>query len=338
MRQGSIRGTAGVTGAIVAAVTAGPFMTAEASATAVTDNLVLELSAQLPGSDPENFWMPTISPAGVTGVVQEHSDLADSDPPLGSFGFKPTFNNDPTTPSYVFPNPTNMGAGQVGGFTDAFDYDYQDSFSLELWVKQDAFNNEAAQRSHLFGSAGFNDQGMQLVTRKGSGDTWGINFKLRDREGTNTVLGSFTNREIVPLGEWAHVVVNYDGSGADADAGTLPTAATYINGNMVEGLNITDNWPPPDGLDFTPEVEGISALGARADRDRVGSNNDASRMPFIGEISLLRIYGKALGEDEILANFAAGNGTPAIPEPASIVVASVGAVGLLIRRRRETAC
>ncbi len=186
--------------------------------------------------------------------------------------------------------------------------------SVEVWFKpSDLIGQEVILE--LGGAS----SGLALVV---DGDL--LKLRIKDSVAVSTLAANLGDGLALPgvgqfgLGDFNQVVgvIDFVGGGANL--------ALYLNGQQVSTsflAGITD-WAGADG-------DGLGGI-----RNTIGGDNGdlASFGGFDGLIAQFKFYEFALAEHQVLARY-----NQVIPEPSAYVLASIGAIGLLIMHRRSLA-
>ncbi len=146
-----------------------------------------------------------------------------------------------------------INAGNVADFT------YNDPFTVSAWIRPTAPDGVIVSRA-LAGDEGERGWGLYLADGK-------LLFNMANRWLDDGVR--VEAQEVLPLGEWRHVIVTYDGKKLPAsfrvyvDGRSLPLVAQIdgINNPIRtrEPLRIGASGPPPDnsgGVDLRPRFQG----------------------------------------------------------------------------------
>ncbi len=114
--------------------------------------------------------------------------------------------------------------------------------------------------------------------------------------------------------QWTHVVgtFDWDGNTPDVDGNITGTGTLYVNGQPVKSGT----------LSYRPYDNGPLLIGA-------GWGSGSIRYYFDGKMDEVAVYNSALTDVQVLAHY---NAT--IPEPGSLLLLGLGAIGLLLARRK----
>ncbi len=135
----------------------------------------------------------------------------------------------------------------------------------------------------------------------GRGTQWGIRM-VEGKVQLFTTDGTLLGSTAINNGEWTHIAATYNGGTGQA--------VVYVNGvqDGVSTINVTSN--------FASSLR--AAIGARS-----GSYSGADFI-YTGYVDDLRVYDNALGSNEI---------AQIVPEPATICLLGLGALGLIRRKK-----
>lgn len=235
--------------------------------TIVTDDLLFNI---------DSFYLPSYGGSGtvltdtVKGLTVDFSDAAETgydinDGPNGWYFF-----NDPC--QYVNQNSSD------------FEFQYGDSFSVEVWT----YMNENTSTGYLVSNRQTDASGVQysgwgLLQQDGKIKAFigGYPSSSYDWRNADISTSDFTN---YVYQKWSHIVWSNDG--------TTGGTKLYING-VDRTDNVYDDATPP----YTINYDGDFKLGFGAD-----SVNGTSH-PVNANISACRIYNKSLSSAEVNRNF-----------------------------------
>jgi hypothetical protein len=159
------------------------------------------------------------------------------------------------------------GVDDYVNISDSVSLDFSGSFTMEYWVK---FNNVSGEQWLVSKGGGWN--------RKGFFSTIGISpgvLRFGMGNGTTEVVADNSG---FTTGVWYHIVMTYDGL----------TMRVYSNGVLL----------PNSATNTFAYVNDYPV--------RVGGSDGTSFLPFNGTIDEVRIYNRALNEEEIKAEYEAG--------------------------------
>jgi len=191
-------------------------------------------------------------------------------------------------------------AGGAIKMNDLYVPDYNDDFTVEVWVCPDEIT-AANQQQVLWGTQGISANGMRLLAWDWNGawtDYYGIGFELRDNTGQKARYSMYTNTEYQHSSGWKQFVVAYDG--ADAKK---PLFQLYVNGQKrinTSGIVITDPLPSDINFKLANAVQGLGMNGFVTDNSTISKD---TRQFYQGGMALVRIYNRTLAGAEILANY-----------------------------------
>src|SRR5664279_453080 len=229
---------------------------------------------------------------GFTGFVNyvTQSDAITVFPQLGLPGI--------ATNSATFAKSTGVGQGLIdipvnSTINPTTDGTHGAPFTAEVWVQ--AFVQPAANdyRVPLGDSSDFNQPppynnsaGWNFYQTEGPASTW--SFSLRPNPG---FVG---NGPAVTLGEWAHLVLSFDGT----------NAAFYVNGALIN----------------TYAIGNFLANNGTADLI-IGAGPATAWFPFAGNVDEVAVYTNALTGAQVLNHYTVGtNNIRAIPTPPSFTL------------------
>jgi hypothetical protein len=174
------------------------------------------------------------------------------------------------------------------------------SFTVMAWINPNA--GDVAARSYRPISTG---------SSLGADRGWGLALRLGNADGTAATV-RFTNYGIldndsdpftVVIGSWVHIAATYSNGSINY----------FLNGNQLTGSDVSS---------FGDELAGARlTIGGRL------GGNDSDQLS--GRMDGLRVYDTVMTAAQIQAAAIAS----VVPEPSVLALASLGAVGLLRRRR-----
>lgn len=251
-------------------------------------NVVLDMNASKAGNYLDLYWRP------VTGPVKGGTLSA-----VGPLGTMP----EPKVESvengniwyYRFDGKID-GAAQVGKLGTDINFDWDESFSIEAWVR--VLYPPVSERGYIFGNKwvhGFHS-GYGLRVRQQEPGHYRFEFEFRDRHEPDTHI------YIVSSGDqdynasvWRHIVVaNFDAVDDDEE---VMVRNIYVDGEL-SGQSRTPKitYQNPD---FCSPVESAS----------IGSAVYGSRepdQPFTGDIAVVRVYDYPLTGAEVFNTYKSG--------------------------------
>ena len=280
-------------------------------------------TAEMPGDDSANFWKAVDDPTpnrdlSLSGVTREPVGTA-----WGRIYHAYRFDasaDSATTDSFVGSTPAL--------YNDYESDDEKTSASVEVWFRPDLGNwSDLGNKQILFETGGGNGLaiGLEPITD-------GAQLKLQIQNSSNAdpakrgpydiTVDLLDSTAAKLLGDFIQVVAVID---PDDVAGE--NMRLYVNGEQVaQGAQLVTWW------DAANDGAGIGSLG--------GSNMGgfgSGPMGFntiLGDIALVNLYSEALSDAQVWAAFQA----TIVPEPGTLVLFGIGALGLMLigrRRRRE---
>ena len=195
------------------------------------------------------------------------------------------------------------------------------ALSISMWIQPDLSQNSGATGIFIGRGSTVERSGGNLL---GTNQFWGVGWeefngddrRLRaDSTGPTRSGALYDGNETVS--EWFHVVFTWSGTGAD-DGSSDPTAV-YINGALeTSGAVNADKY-----------LSGSWLIGGDPD---INANRN-----FAGLLDDLAVFDNALSAQDVSDIYQGGlngqNVAQVIPEPSSLALIGLGAMGLLRRRR-----
>ncbi|QHI69846.1 LamG-like jellyroll fold domain-containing protein [Tichowtungia aerotolerans] len=172
-------------------------------------------------------------------------------------------------------------------------FDYDDDFSIEVWVCPERSPALADGRMHLFGNQTVDGQGYRLTAKEETGGLYSIEFEMQDVSGETTRYGCSTSADF-QMGEWIQVVGVYDGN-----SGAVPSMKIYVNGVDQQAEWDGDLTVPADS-NFIPDFL-LTTMGARGKSD--APTLDSDRHYFEGKLSVMRLYTNVLSAADVEKNY-----------------------------------
>jgi len=267
-------------------------------------------------SDPSLVAYYRLNETSGTTAVNEQGNISLD----GTYTNSPVQTNPgPRTPDFVGFDSTNTavtsggGAGDVGVSIDGAALGSLPSWSIEAWARPTDVlgNNAPGQGQNIFvrQAGGFNDDVFLGIHPEGSNLSTLGRWALIQRDDGTSTRATLTDSVDAVNDQWYYIVATYD-----AAPGTL---TLYVDG---ESVGSTTN---------AATARGLSALGADA---YIARWSGAFNRNFIGDVDEVAIYNSALSASDVLSNFQAAS----IPEPSSLFLLGLGAVGLFSGVRRRT--
>ncbi len=256
----------------------------------VSFSLVQEYDGRYPGVLSDVNWDPTVE--SVTGDIYS----------IGPLPRWPQHSVD----AYYFSNavndsvedPNSSGGGMELG--DAFVPDYNDDFTVEIWVSPDEIPADNHQQV-LWGTQGLSGNGMRLYVYDWSGtweDWYGVAFEARDNSGEKakyTVSASSVTQQHSE--GWKQFVIAYDGA-----TNKKPVMKMFVDGQPFSLASSNVNDPLPLDLDFKT-VNARQMLGVHGFPEEAVTTAKDVRQYYQGGMALVRVYDRKLADSEILVNY-----------------------------------
>ena len=174
-------------------------------------------------------------------------------------------------------------------------FDYDDDFSIEIWVRPERSSPLADGRMHLFGDQTIQGQGYRLTAKEESNGLFRIEFEMQDVSGATARYSCRTAADF-SMGQWYQIVGVYDGL-----PGSPPEMTIYVNGVNEPAVMSGDSAVPADA-DFVPEFL-LTTVGARGKSD--SPTLDSNRHYFEGDVSLLRLYADVVSANVVADKYSA---------------------------------
>ena len=275
----------------------------------VTEGLVLDLEAGSPGYNPDFKWQPV---AGSGGILTDARDRNYLLPRLMAEDATPLDPNDSVYNCfYNFRTTNGTTSSQVVGFDPSLMFDWDDSFTLEAWIRP-LHENGSSQKSMIFGSRSYvtygtwwspNCQGYEFYWQSDGLNPqgrFGLVFEDQIDPGQNAL---YMHSSIYPNNQWHHVVIIYDGTNIDTEGN--PTRSIYVNGIEDAGIGRWGTLTPEGQRNYVPEGNTL-AMGSRYNRQDLDVFADWAMDYSNFDIAAFRVYNKVLNSSEIGQNYSEG--------------------------------
>ena len=253
-----------------------------------TDGLVLEMDAASPGVQYDYNWEPSLGGPYKGGVL---AGLGDGQKPLIA-GCQHPDSLEKYLWYYKFASNATNHCGQVQYLGESIDFDYDQDFTISVWVRMTESNPETYGRGVFMSNQSDGYNGYRLGSRNYSTGYWRPEFVMRDNSTPLKALFQYQGSLVYPYSDqWYHISVVYDGHNSD-----FPSVDLYVNGEYVvnnPAQVVDENWfTDPDFM-----VSGNASIG---------SGHSDGTYPLNGDISVVRVYERCLDADEILNNYLNG--------------------------------
>jgi hypothetical protein len=167
-------------------------------------------------------------------------------------------------------------------FGDVLDFDHDDPFSLDCWIKPTHVLGSEESVIHKFHDVDF--QGYKLTIDGSSTNV--IRFYLY---ASNVKFIKFDATISIPTNSYTHIIVTYDGTGTHAGVKMYINAIEYLNGGATTGDITTGTTVTTKALTISEDSSDIN--------------------PFDGLIDEVAIYDVVLSHEDVKFRYNAGLGT-----------------------------
>lgn len=285
----------------------------------VTNGLVLDYNAAQAGKNVNDYAKPLVGNG--TGILRTLNEGALT-------GTKPVIVREDASDGkynwfYRFDSATistvNNGAGGYIGDLDpaqALNFDLNDSFTVEVWFRVPNLQpcrSSDAERGVIVGNSYSNDTGWRVTVRdNGTNSKYFVKLFLRDSYNDPAIdgddrwaPGNIRNTPATELeysNEFHHAVFTVLGS--DATGTNSIKFTVYLDGQYNSGGTLTTSLP----ISSYSIVDSRSyvAIGNSYDPYPISGDGAVGKMPFDGDIAVVRIYNRVLSSAEAIRNYTAG--------------------------------
>ena len=258
-----------------------------------TDGLVLYLNAADPGPDPFTTWRPA------AGGPQD--ELAGY---LHGFGqmHRPYLKSEAVSAGHLWHyriDADSTGGGQIGGLGRDVLFDYDQSFTIEAWIRAEVCPEPVNGRGTVFSDKS-GTTGYRFGVRNDASGGYYMEMVMRDSTGPVQTVFRGIGAQGSVFGTWHHVMVTYQGRTGDG-----PVMTFYKDGALSGSY--TGTYEDPGNPDFIPSFES-AAIGAKT--FGTGGYN------FNGDIAKVRVYNRVLSGEEVQQNYT--DSLPVREDPAPV--------------------
>ncbi len=178
--------------------------------------------------------------------------------------------------------------------------------SIAMWIKT---TNTSGKQALMCAANGSTQQSFDIDTTAGGG----LTFYLRSIE-SNQLEAHVSGLSSAFDGEWHYIAYTWNATTGEAGTGSV---SVYLDGvaqsvsianNAITSSDTWGNWDYPMRL-------------------AVGGRDNPTWDPFTGSLDDVRVYNSVLSAQEVAA-------LAGVPEPATMSLLVLGAMGILARRKR----